>query len=146
MLNSFNLRDIILTNIIKFILFMNNIINKISIIVKSNEELKMMKFEKENYKLMLKYYNEDNEKIIKLENKLYKYYNLNSELIKKIDDVKKTINLKKENLETKLNINDYFNLQLRLEQSYYNNKHLKFLLKKSNCNNRTLIKINRRLL
>lgn len=125
---------------------MNNIINKISIIVKSNEELKMMKFEKENYKLMLKYYNEDNEKIIKLENKLYKYYNLNSELIKKIDDVKKTINLKKENLETKLNINDYFNLQLRLEQSYYNNKHLKFLLKKSNCNNRTLIKINRRLL
>jgi hypothetical protein len=41
-----------------------------------------MKIEKENYKLMLKYYNEDNEKIIKLENKIIVYNNLNKNLIK----------------------------------------------------------------
>jgi hypothetical protein len=151
MLTSSTFNEIILIYIIKFVLFINNIITKISFILKSNEELMMMKYEKENYKLMLKYYNEDNKKIIILENKLHKYYNLNFELIKKIDEVRRTLTVKKEtykNLESELNINidDYFNLQLRLEQSYHNNKHLKFLLKKSNCNNRTLVKINRRLL
>jgi hypothetical protein len=151
MLASLIYNEIILIYIIKFVLLINNIITKISFILKSNEELMMMKYEKENYKLMLKYYNEDNKKIIILENKLHKYYNLNFELIKKIDEVRRTLTVKKEtykNLESELNINidDYFNLKLRLEQSYHNNKHLKFLLKKSNCNNRTLVKINRRLL
>ena len=70
------LNDIIFTIIIRLVLYINNIITKISIIVNTNEEdLKILKFEKENYKLMLKYYIEDNEKIIKLENKLYKIEN-----------------------------------------------------------------------
>lgn len=58
------LNDIIFTIIIRLVLYINNIITKISIIVKIDEEdLKILKFEKENYKLMLKYYIEDNEKI-----------------------------------------------------------------------------------
>ena len=71
------LNDIIFTIIIRLVIYINNIITKISIIIKTDEEdLKILKFEKENYKLMLKYYIEDNEKIIKLENKLDKIKNL----------------------------------------------------------------------
>ena len=114
---TYNLDDIIINNIIKLIIFINNIITKISLILKPNEELSLMKIEKENYKLMLKYYNEDNEKIIKLENKIIVYKNLNKNLIKKIEEFKKYIENKKDyynNLEKELNINidNYFNLNI----------------------------------
>jgi hypothetical protein len=147
---TYNLDDIIINNIIKLIIFINNIITKISLILKPNEELSLMKIEKENYKLMLKYYNEDNEKIIKLENKIIVYKNLNKNLIKKIEEFKKYIENKKDyynNLEKELNINidNYFNLNIELENLYYKNKHLKFLLKKSNCNNKTLLRINKKM-
>jgi hypothetical protein len=102
---TYKLDDIIINNIIKLIIFINNIITKISLILKPNEELSLMKIEKENYKLMLKYYNEDNEKIIKLENKIIVYKNLNKNLIKKIEEFKKYIENKKDyynNLEKRI--------------------------------------------
>jgi hypothetical protein len=148
---SSNFNEIILINLIRIILFINNVINSISLILKTNDELMMTRLENDNFKLMLKNANEDNERNRHLINKLHTYYNLNIGLIKKIDEFKKTLNAKNDNYKTLerelyINIDDYFNLKLQLEQSYYNNKHLKFLLKKSNCNNRTLVKINRRLL
>ncbi len=146
--SSFN--EIILINLIRITLFINNIINSISLILKTNDELKMTRLENDNFKLMLKNANENNERNRHLITKLHTYFNLNLKLIKKINKYKKKLTAKNnnyKNLEKELyiNIDDYLNLKLQLDESYYNNKHLKFLLKKSNCNNRTLVKINRRL-
>ena len=151
MIISTTLNELILINIIRIVLFINNIISKISFILKTDDDINSMRKNNDNYKLLLKYYNDDTDKIIKLENKLHTYYNLNVGLIKKIDEFKKEIEYRKDrynNLEIEFNknIDDYFNLNLKLEQSYYKNKHLKFLLKNTNSKNKTLITINKRLL
>ena len=182
----------ILDNIIRFIIYINTIITKISLIYETEKELNYLKVENNNYKVMLKYANEDltnqknkridsdnkllelrqlylrklleddnNEKITKLENINSKYHKLNLELLKKVDELEKTIKInnndyknkfsklektiiikteKYNNLENefKKNLDDYFNLKLLVEEKYYQNKHLQFLLKKSYCNNRKL--------
>jgi hypothetical protein len=182
----------ILDNIIRFIIYINTIITKISLIYKTEEELRQLRFENNNNNLMLKYSYEElinektkriesdnrvlelrqlylrklleednNEKIIKLENINFKYHKLNLELLKKVNELNKTIItnnndyknkfLKLEKIiiiktdkyndldnEFKKNLDDYFNLKILVEEKYYNIKHLQFLLKKAYCNNRML--------
>lgn len=124
-----NIYDFILVNIIKVVVFINDVITKISVIYQTEEEIIQLRMEISNYKIMLKYQYEDfikeknkridgdnkllelrqlylrklleddnNEKIIKLENIKDKYQKLNLELIKKIDELNKTIIINKNKL------------------------------------------------
>ena len=138
------LNKFFIDNIIRFVLFINNIINKISFILKTDDEINSMRKDNNNYKLLLKYYKDDTEKIINMEDKLHTYYNLNIGLIKKIDEYRKEIKYRKElynNLEIKFNknIGDYFTLNLELEQSKYKTNQLKFILKNINKKNNYII-------
>ena len=144
MIISTTLNELILINIIRIVLFINNIISKISFILKTDDEINSMRKNNDNYKLLLKYYKDDTEKIINMEDKLHTYYNLNIGLIKKIDEYRKEIKYRKElynNLEIKFNknIGDYFTLNLELEQSKYKTNQLKFILKNINKKNNDII-------
>jgi hypothetical protein len=89
-----------------------------------------------------------------LENINSKYHKLNLELLKKVDELEKTIIINNNDYKNKFsklektiiiktekyndlenefkkNLDDYFNLKLLVEEKYYQNKHLQFLLKKS---------------
>lgn len=169
-----NIYDFILVNIIKVVVFINDIITKISVIYQTEEELRQLRNENSNYKIMLKYSYEDlqeeknkridgNNKLLELRQlylrklleddnneKLIKLEKLNSGLIKKIDELHKTIIINNNKLiklekviinktqkynaleiEYKNHLDDYFNLQLLVDKQiiYTNNKRLRFKLK-----------------
>jgi hypothetical protein len=54
-----NLNELILINIIRIVLFINNIINKISLIYETEKELKQLKTKTTTYKFMLKFAKEE---------------------------------------------------------------------------------------
>ena len=58
MIISTTLNELILINIIRIVLFINNIITKISFILKTDDDINSMRKDNDNYKLLLKYYNE----------------------------------------------------------------------------------------
>ena len=176
------LYEFFIDNIIRFVLFINNIITKISLIYETEKELRELRFDNNNKNLMIKYSYEEltnekakriecdnkllelrqlylrklleddtDEKICKLENINNKYHNLNIELLKKIDELNKTILVNTNDYKNKhlklekiimIKTEGYNNLEIELKRNLdeknYNIKHLQFLLKKSYCNNRKL--------
>jgi len=86
--------DIILISIIKIIIFINNIITKISLIYETEKELKYYKNENNNFKVMLKYsyeeLQEERRKRIETDNKIL---DLRQLYLKKLleDDKEETI-------------------------------------------------------
>lgn len=170
--------EMILDNIIRFIIYINTIITKISLIYETEKELNHLKVENNNSKIILKYTNEEltieknkridsdnkvlelrqlylrklleddnNEKITKLENINSKYHKLNLELLKKVDELEKTIIINNNDYKNKfsklektiiIKTEKYNDLENEFKKKYYQNKHLQFLLKKSYCNNRKL--------
>jgi hypothetical protein len=113
---------IILDNIIRFIIYINTIITKISLIYETENELRQLRFENNNNKLMLKYSYEEltNEKTKRIEsdNKVLELRQLYFR--KLLDDDNNEEIIKLENIKSK-----YHKLNLDLLKKIYelqNNK------------------------
>ena len=134
--------EMILDNIIRFIIYLNTIITKISLIYETKEELRQLRFENNNNKLMLKYSYEEltNEKTKRIEsdNKVLELRQLylrklldedNNEKISKLENIsskyyKLNLELLKKvdelNKTIIANNNDYKNKFLKLEKIIIN--------------------------
>ena len=123
--------DIILISIIKIIIFINNIITKISLIYETEKELKYYKNENNNFKVMLKYsyeeLQEERRKRIETDNKILDLRQLylkklleddKEETITKLENIKDTYHKKIDELHKTIliNKNDYRNKLIKLEK------------------------------
>ena len=123
--------DIILISIIKIVIFINNIITKISLIYETEKELKYYKNQNNNFKLMLKYsyeeLQEEKTKRIENDNKILNLRQLylkklleddKEETITKLENIKDTYHKKIDELHKiiLINKNDYRNKLIKLEK------------------------------
>lgn len=117
--------------IIKIIIFINNIITKISLIYETEKELKYYKNENNNFKVMLKYsyeeLQEEKTKRIENDNKILNLRQLylkklleddKEETITKLENIKDTYHKKIDELHKTIliNKNDYRNKLIKLEK------------------------------